>query len=81
MARLLGIRLLKLDATIVVVPADVTARPAAPHASPRPALAPAPAPAMPPARRPGTVGGGLAEAVRRIDEGAAILAEVRRTAP
>ncbi len=55
MARLLGVRLLKLDATVVIAPADVTA--------------------------PTSVGGSLAEAVQRIDEGAALLAEARRPGP
>jgi hypothetical protein len=76
-ARLLGIRLLKLDATVVVVPADVTASSSAPHASP----GLAPARVTLPDRRPDAAGGGLTEAVQRIDEGAAILAELRRTAP
>jgi hypothetical protein len=62
LARLLGIRLLKLDATVVVSPAEA----AAPH--PRSA---------PPARR-GEIGGGLPAAVQRINEGAEILAQTRR---
>jgi hypothetical protein len=56
-ARLLGLRLLTLDATVVVVPAEVTDPASAPHD-------------LPPRD-------GLAEAVRLIDEGAAILTEVR----
>jgi hypothetical protein len=74
-ARLLGIRLLKLDATVVIVPADVTAPPSARHGSRPPTRARSSD--LPPARS-GTVGGGLADAVRRIDEGAAILDEVGR---
>jgi hypothetical protein len=73
-ARLLGIRLLKLDATVVIAPADVTA----PSPAARDPLA------RPPARsldarpnRSGEVGRGLAEAVRSIDEGAALLAQAR----
>lgn len=54
-ARLLRIRLLTLEATVVVVPTDVPASSAANG------------------RR------GLAEAVRTIGEGAAILADVRRS--
>jgi hypothetical protein len=54
-ARLLGIPLLRLDATVALVPAAMTVTP----------------PAV------GT-GGGLAEAVRSINDGAEILAEVRR---
>ncbi len=72
-ARLLGIRLLALDATVVIVPADVTA----PSAARQPRLrASARSNGVTPVRS-GTNGRGLAEAVRRIDEGAAILAEAR----
>ncbi len=54
-ARLLGIPLLRLDATVVLMPAAITA--------PSPAL----------------VGGnGLAEAVRSINDGAEVLAQVRQ---
>jgi hypothetical protein len=77
LARLLRIRLLTLEATVVVVPADVTAHWSAPpdvqgHASARPAGT------SPPARSEAGGRRGLAEAVRTIDEGAAILAEARR---
>jgi hypothetical protein len=74
--RVLGVRLLTLRATVVLAPADVTAA-RADHGRPsggdgRPArLAPA-------RRRAG--GRELAEAVRRIDEGAELLAEARRRA-
>ena len=54
-ARLLGIPLLRLDATVALMPAAIT----------RPASALA-------------AGDGLAEAVRSINDGAEILAEVRR---
>ena len=77
MARLLGIRLLKLDATVVIVPADVTA-PSPRHTS-RPRTH-ARSLGVPPDRS-GAVGGRLAEAVQRINEGAAILAESRRPVP
>ena len=53
-ARLLGIPLLRLDATVVLMPATIT--------RPSSALA---------------AGDGLAEAVRSINDGAEILAEVR----
>lgn len=53
-ARLLGIPLLRLDATVVLMPSAITTR-----ASP---LAP---------------GDGLAEAVRSINDGAELLAQVR----
>ena len=80
-ARLLGIRLLTLDATIALVPADVTAptaavadralrvdrAPRASRASSRDSQ-----------RRSGPVGRGLADALRNLDEGAKLLAEVRR---
>lgn len=54
-ARLLGIPLLRLDATVVLMPAAIRA--------PSSALA---------------VGNGLAEAVRSINDGAEVLAHVRR---
>ena len=69
LARLLGIRLLKLDATVVLMPADVAAQPAAPHAPP--ALD-----ALPPTRVY-PAGRGLAEAIRHINEGEELLAEAR----
>jgi hypothetical protein len=72
-ARLLGIPLLKLEAAIVLVPADVRGaalgRGAGARASVRSTL--------PPAGSNGT-GLGLAEAVRNIDEAAQVLAHVRR---
>jgi hypothetical protein len=75
-ARLLGLRLLTLDATVVVVPAEVTTpTPTGGGTQPR---APARSDGAPPER--GAVGS-LSEAVRRIDEGAAILAEVRSRRP
>jgi hypothetical protein len=69
LARLLGIRLLKLDATVVLMPADVAARYAAPHAPP--ALD-----ALPPTRLY-PAGRGLAEAIRHLNEGEELLAEAR----
>jgi hypothetical protein len=54
-ARLLGIPLLRLDATVVLMPAAVTVSPSAAGA-----------------------GDGLAEAVRSINDGAEVLAQVRR---
>jgi hypothetical protein len=76
-ARLLGLRLLTLDATVMVVPAEVKAP------TPTGGRTQPPAPARyngAPPKRTGAVSG-LAEAVRRIDEGAAILAEVRAARP
>ena len=54
-ARLLGIPLLRLDATVVLMPAAITASSSALAA-----------------------GNGLAEAVRSINDGAEVLAQVRR---
>jgi len=54
-ARILGMRLLRLDATVVLIPAAITA--------PSSSLA---------------AGDGLAEAVRSINDGAEVLAQVRR---
>jgi hypothetical protein len=54
-ARLLGMPLLKLDATVVLMPAAIT--------TPSSTLA---------------AGNGLAEAVRSINDGAEVLAQVRR---
>lgn len=54
-ARLLGIPLLRLDATIVLMPAAVSA-----------------------SRSSFATGDGLADAVRSINDGAEVLAEVRR---
>jgi hypothetical protein len=64
-ARVLGIPLLRLDAAVVLVPAGITA--------------PSSAPYKPSTRASGAAAGhGLAEAVRSINEGAELLAEVRR---
>jgi hypothetical protein len=75
LARVLGIRLLTLDARVTVLPADVKRASPAPIDSRRPrtsarssAVAPQPS---------GAIGHGLADAVRAINEGAAILAEAR----
>jgi hypothetical protein len=82
LARLLRIRLLTLDATVVIAPADVTARwSAPPDVQGRTSVRSAQAAGTSPRTR-SEAGGrrSLAEAVRTIDEGAAILAEARRTA-
>jgi hypothetical protein len=76
-ARLLRLRLLRLDATVVVSPAVVTARSSRPGAAAQPArdgpvrTREAPVPARPIGRR-------LAEAARTLDENAAALAATRR---
>lgn len=70
-ARLLGIRLLTLDATVLLAPAEIAAPPP-----------PAPAPA--PSRLAGSagpVGDGLSAAARFIEEGAASLAAARSSGP
>ena len=73
-ARVLGIPLLRLEATVALVPAEFAAPSPAAHRPPaRPS---ARSPGAPPARSRGN--GGLAQAVRSINEGAAVLAEVRR---
>jgi hypothetical protein len=77
-ARLLGIRLLTLDATIALVPADLTARTSSRGASP---AGPPPRPASLPPAQAGATGRGLADAVRSINEGAELLAEARRNGP
>jgi hypothetical protein len=77
LGRVLGVRILTLRATVVLAPADVTPASADRDALPRRADARPSRPA-PPRRRPG--GRELAEAVRRIDEGAELLAEARRRA-
>jgi hypothetical protein len=72
LARLLRVRLLRLDATVLVVPAAA----AAPSISPR-----APrerASALPPAGTPASGRGRLLDAVRCLDEGAELLARARR---
>jgi hypothetical protein len=73
LARLLGIKLLKLHATVVLMPADVAARPA-PYEPPAPERA---QPSLPPTRLY-PAGRGLAEAIRHINEGEDLLAEARQ---
>jgi hypothetical protein len=75
LGRLLGLRLLKLDMTVVIVPSRVaTSQPPRRHPPARP-LPPVPGAARP---RSLPAGRGLAEAVRTLDEGAELLAEARR---
>lgn len=74
-ARLLGIPLLRLDATVVLVPAEMMGRSFAP---PEPAARKSERSTGVPTRRSRATGHGLAEAVRSINEGAELLAEVRR---
>jgi hypothetical protein len=63
-ARLFGIPLLKVEATVVLTPAGTA------HASPART-----------ARSRVAAGDGLTEAVRSINEGAELLAELRRNGP
>jgi hypothetical protein len=77
LGRVLGLRILNLRATVVLAPATVTAATPADHVPPSRADARRSGAAR--ARR-GAGGRELAEAVRRIDEGAELLAEARRRA-
>jgi hypothetical protein len=82
-ARLLGMRILTLDATVALVPADVTAaRPAgqdrAAHAPTRSSGDASPRSSGDSRGRPASVGHRLPDAVRNLDEGARLLAQVQR---
>jgi hypothetical protein len=77
LGRVFGVRILTLRATVVLAPASVAA--AAPADRDRPSRVDARRSRAAPARR-GAGGRELAEAVRRIDEGAELLAEARRRA-
>jgi hypothetical protein len=74
-ARLMGIPLLKVEATVVLAPAGLTAPTSAPRVLPIRSSARSSRTAS---TRSGVPGQGLAEAVRRIDEGAELLADARR---
>lgn len=77
-AHLLGLRLLTLDAKVALVPADVTVE------APRHRTPPEWAPALPGGNSHARAGGaagrhrGLADAVRNLNEGERLLAEVHR---
>ena len=74
-ARLLGLRLLTIDATVVLAPADVAAPAIAAHdPPPRASVRP---PGMARSRAAATRQG-LAEAVQSINEGRELLAATRR---
>jgi hypothetical protein len=77
LGRVLGVRILTLRATVVLAPARVGAD--APADRDQPSRADVRHSRPTPTRRP-TGGRELAEAVRRIDEGAELLAEARRRA-
>ena len=74
-ARLLGIRLLTIDATVVLAPADVTALSPVAHDPPQRTSVRS---ARISRNRSAATGHGLAEAVRSINEGVELLAEARR---
>jgi hypothetical protein len=74
-ARLIGIPILKVEATIVLAPAGLTTQNPAPRDLPFRSPAQSSGPASARSRLPGQ---GLAEAVRRLNEGAELLAEARR---
>lgn len=76
LARLLRIRLLRLEATIVIVPAEADARAPAVVVRSAPSRAPSPPAPLPAWTAPGGRGG-LARARRTLEEGAAILEDVR----
>jgi hypothetical protein len=73
-ARLLGMPLLKVEATIVLAPAGLTAPISAARDLPRSSARPSRAAST----RSGDSREGLAEAVRTINEGAELLADARR---
>ena len=80
-ARLLGMRILTLDATIALVPADITAATGAVRDRPRSEDRAAPAPirsSRDSRGRPGAARYNLADAVRNLQEGARLLADARR---
>ena len=74
-ARLLGLKLLTVDAAIVLMPADVSAPSAAAHPA---AGRSAPRSSAAASRRAVAAGPRLAQAVRSINEAAEVLAETRR---
>jgi hypothetical protein len=74
-ARLIGIPLLKIEASIVLAPAGLTASTSAPRDPPTRSSARSSHAAL---TRPGVLGQGLNEAVRTINEGAELLAHARR---
>jgi hypothetical protein len=75
LARVMGLRLLTIDATVALVPADISTSSSPAHMPP--ARAVGRSPVIRPGR-PRVAGHGLAEAVRSINEGAELLAEARR---
>lgn len=76
LVRVLSIRILRLDTTLVLVPAEVSGASSAPHHWPAHASA-RPSASM----GSGAAGHGLAEAIQSINEGAQLLATAQRHAP
>jgi len=74
-ARLLGVRLLTIDATVVLAPGDVTVPPVAAHDLPQRASARSPGLSR---SRSAATGHRLTEAVQSINEGMELLAATRR---
>jgi hypothetical protein len=70
LARLFGLRLLRLEATVVLIPADVRTSTTPRRAARRQSSAS-------PTRRSAASRRGLADAARDIDEGARLLAHAR----
>ena len=78
LARVLGLRLLTLDATLVIIPADV--EPRRPEPRGLSVLTPVRSSDVAPSRSQ-IVGLGLTDAVRNINEGAELLADARHHGP
>lgn len=73
LARVLGMRILTLDTTVMLAPAEITAESSAPTNPPT--ITSARSYGVSP--RPRAAGHGLAEAIRNINDGAEILAKSR----
>jgi len=80
-ARLLGLRLLTLDATIVIAPAEVTSPSPAAHRAPRARASRSPGRSVGSPGRSVAARPGLAQAVQSINEAAELLAATRRDGP
>jgi hypothetical protein len=73
LGRVFGIRLLALDATVVISPAELAEPPRRPAGPPSACAVPPPVPAG----RHRAIGSGLADAARDIDESSATLTAAR----
>jgi hypothetical protein len=74
LARLLGLKILKLDATVLVLPADVSEASSAPSL----VIHRSPIPRRPSANDSAASNRRLADAVENLNEGARLLEEARR---